>query len=195
MFLIKGKLVSDEIFKEKFVCDLSACKGACCVEGDFGAPLEKEELEILEEIQTDLEPFLTEKGKSAIEKDGPFVPVNELGQMATTLVNGRECAYMTRNDNGVAQCGIEQAYRAGAVNFQKPISCHLYPIRVNKNEEVDFEALNYDRWDICSAACTLGKTLKVPVYKFLETPLIRKFGAEFFEALEAVAQENSNEKT
>ncbi len=194
MFLIKGKLVSDEIFKEKFVCDLSACKGACCVEGDYGAPLEKEELDILEEIQSDLEPFLTEKGKTAIEKDGPYVEV-ELNQMATTLVKGRECAYMTRSDNGVAQCGIEQAYKAGAVNFQKPISCHLYPIRINKNEEVDFEALNYDRWDICAAACTLGKTLKVPVYKFLETPLIRKFGAEFFEALEAAAQENSKEKT
>ena len=188
MFLIKGKLVSDEIFKEKFVCDLRACKGACCVEGDYGAPLEKEELEILENIQSVLQPFLTEKGKASIEKNGAYIEVSEMDSITTPLVDNKECAYMTRDQLGIARCGIEQAYREGVIDFQKPISCHLYPIRVTKNEEANFEALNYDRWDICSAACSLGDKLKVPVYKFLETPLVRKYGASFFKALEDAAK-------
>ncbi len=193
MFLIEGKLVSDEIFEEKFVCDLSACKGACCVEGDYGAPLEKEETEILEQIQEKLSPFLSEAGKEALKKDGSYVIQEGVGP-TTTLVKGRECAYMTVNDKGIAQCGIETAWNAGATDFKKPISCHLYPIRVKKNEVVDFEALNYDRWEICKAACTLGAKLKIPVYKFLKEPLIRKYGEIFYSALEDAANNKEKEQ-
>lgn len=193
MFLINGKLVSDEIFEEKFVCDLSACKGACCVEGDYGAPLEKEETEILDQIQEKLRPFLSETGIKALDENGAYTTQSNVG-FTTTLVNGRECAYMTVNENGIAQCGIETAWKAGATDFRKPISCHLYPIRVKKNEVVDFEALNYDRWNICKAACTLGAKLKVPVYKFLKEPLIRKYGESFYEALEAAASEKDKEQ-
>jgi len=186
MFLIEGKLVSDEILEEKFVCDLSACKGACCVDGDYGAPLEKAEIEILEKIQEAISPFLSESGKAALKKEGLYTEQEGVG-FTTTLVNGKECAYMTTNEKGIAQCGFETAWKAGATDFRKPISCHLYPIRVKKNEVVDFEALNYDRWDICKAACTLGSKLKVPVYKFLKEPLIRKYGESFYEALEEAA--------
>lgn len=193
MFLIEGKLVSDEVFEEKFVCDLSACKGACCVEGDYGAPLEEEEIKILDQIQDQIAPFLSESGKKVLEEEGNYGYRVELKKHTTTLINGRECAYMTTNEKGIAQCGIETAWRAGATDFRKPISCHLYPIRVSKNEVVDFEALNYDRWDICKAACTLGAKLKIPVYKFLKEPLIRKYGESFYEAMEAAAQSKTAE--
>lgn len=188
MLLIQGKLVSEEIVEEAFVCNLNACKGACCWEGDFGAPLEEAELDILKAIQNALAPYLTEKGMDAIKKQGPFQWSDEAGHFGTTLVENGPCAYMTYAENGIAQCGIEQAWKAGVVEFRKPVSCHLYPIRVMKNPVVDFEALNYDRWDICSAACELGKELKVPVYRFLKEALVRKYGQEFYDELDIAAQ-------
>ena len=186
MIIIEDKLVSDELVNEAFVCDLRACKGACCVEGDCGAPLEKEETAILAEIYPRIKDFLLPEGRAAIEAQGTHVPGEEAGDFATPLVNGGPCAYLTRDELGIAKCGIEQAWRAGAVDFQKPISCHLYPIRVTQLP--DYEALNYHRWEICAAACTLGEKLRVPVYVFLKDALIRRYGQDFYEALDGAAK-------
>ncbi|MCB0663082.1 MAG: DUF3109 family protein [Saprospiraceae bacterium] len=188
MFVVQGKLISEDVVKEAFVCDLHACKGACCWEGDYGAPLEEEELKIMDAIQDVIRPYLSEEGKAAIEKQGAYVYEEDAEEYATTLVNNGACAYMVYDEKGIAKCGIEQAWKDGKTEFKKPISCHLYPIRIRKNDLVDFEALNYDRWDICSAACTLGKELKMPVYKFLKEALTRKYGEDFYNELEALAK-------
>jgi len=187
MIIIQDKLVSDELVEEHFICDLNACKGACCWEGDYGAPLDAEELPILKDIYELVKPWLLPEGIAALEAQGPYVWVEESQGYATTLLNNGPCAYMTRDALGIAKCGIEQAWKAGATDFQKPVSCHLYPIRVEKNEAVGFEALNYDRWDICSAACTLGKKEKLPVYQFLKAAIVRKYGADFYEELDGAA--------
>lgn len=188
MLIIQGILVSDEIVEEAFVCNLDACKGACCWEGDYGAPLEESELAILKEISPKIESFLSEAGKSVIAESGPVVYYEEAGFWGTALVEGGACAFLTFDEKGIAHCGIEQAWQAGVIDFRKPISCHLYPVRVKKNPHADFEALNYDRWDICSAACVLGKQLKVPVYRFVREALIRKYGAAFYEELDQSAE-------
>lgn len=182
MLVVNDVLISDEIVQEHFICDLDACKGACCWEGDFGAPLEKAELPILDEIYDSIKDFLTSDGRAAIEAQGKYTYVEENKGYATTLVNNAACAYLTYDHFGIAKCGIELAHRAGACDFVKPISCHLYPIRVSA-EVSGFEGLNYERWHICSAACTLGKKEKVPVYVFLKEPLIRKYGEDFYEEL------------
>lgn len=178
MFLIEDKLVSEDLLRVQFVCDLEACKGACCVEGDLGAPLDPDELPILDEIYPAVQPYLSEKAQAAIAEQGKYV-FQEDGSATTTLVNGRECAYAVFKE-GKALCGIEMAHKDGKVPFLKPISCHLYPIRLKNMVLMEMEAINYDRWDICNAACKLGKQLKVPVYQFLKGPLTRKFGEEFY---------------
>jgi Fe-S-cluster containining protein len=188
MILVQDILVSDEVVEEQFLCNLTACKGACCWEGDAGAPLEDDELAILDRILPDIKPFLTARGIEEIEKQGTFYIDAEDGLPATTLIDGGPCAYINYTEDGIAQCGIEQAWKAGATDFRKPISCQLYPIRVERNEKVDFEALNYHRWDICSAACTAGKKAKLPVYQFLKDAIIRKYGEDFYEELDATAQ-------
>ena len=182
MIQIGNVLVSDDVIAKKFVCDLEKCRGACCVGGDSGAPLDVEELEILEAIYDKVEPYLTEDGKKSIKKYGKYL-VDSDGDYVTPLVNGDlECAYTTF-ENGVAKCGIEKAFEAGVIEFKKPISCHLYPIRINKMKS-GTEALNYHKWDLCKAACALGKKLDVPVYQFLKNPLVRKYGEKWFEELE-----------
>lgn len=188
MIIVQDKLVSDDVVEQKFICNLSACKGACCWEGDFGAPLEKDELAIMESIQEKVRPFLSPAGIAALEAQGPYVWFEGMNENGTTLIDGGPCAYMTYDALGVAQCGIEMAWKAGAVDFQKPISCHLYPIRVSKYEHFNSEVLNYDRWDICSAACALGEKEQVPVYQFLKTALIRKYGQDFYDELDGAAQ-------
>jgi len=181
MIEVEGILVSEDLIKEEFVCNLSACKGACCIEGDSGAPLEKSELLILKEIYKDVKPFMTEKGIQAIEEQGAYV-IDEDGDLTTTCVDkNKECAYVTW-EGGITKCAIEKAYEAGKINWQKPISCHLYPIRITNYPE--FDVLHYDRWHICQAACSFGKKLSVPVYSFLKTPLIRKYGEEWYRKLE-----------
>ncbi len=187
---IGDKLVSSELRDQLFACDLSACKGACCVEGDLGAPLEPEELEILEDIYPEVKPFLREQGINAIEQQGTSV-IDFTGEHSTPLVKGRECAYVTFGEDGTALCGIEQAHQAGKIDFPKPISCHLYPVRVSKLSA--FEALNYDRWDICSAACSLGAKMGIPVYKFVKHALIRKYGQEFYDELAAILEGHSSD--
>jgi hypothetical protein len=173
-------LVSDDVREKEFVCNLEKCKGACCVEGDFGAPLDEDELAILEEIYPKVKPDLSKEGIAVIEKTGTHT-VDEDGDLVTPVIDGRECVYAIYDKKGVLKCGIEQAYYDGKVSWKKPISCHLYPIRITKKKE--FEALNYHKWHICSPACALGKELQVPVYKFLKDPLIRKYGEAWYEDL------------
>ena len=187
MVIIQDILISEEVFEEYFSCRLDACKGACCWEGDFGAPLETAEMETLEKVYEDLKPFLSPAGVKVLEEQGLYVYDEEIGEFGTPLLADGACAYLTFGENGIAQCGIEKACRAGAIDFIKPVSCHLYPIRVSKNEEAGFEALNYDRWDICSAACTAGKIEKMPVFRFVKDAIIRKYGEAFFEEMEAMA--------
>ncbi len=185
MLIVDGKLVSDEVMSEEFMCNLRACKGACCHEGDYGAPLEDDELGILEDIYPKVKPFLSARGVAEIEARGLYEYVDEAGEFGTTCVEGGDCVYMVRTPEGFAACGIEVAHRAGATDFKKPISCELYPIRVERDERNDFEALNYDRWDICAAACDLGKKQRMPVFRFVRHAIERKWGPEFYEQLEA----------
>ena len=187
MIQIDDKLISEDIFSEEFVCNLSKCKGACCVEGDVGAPLDKNETEILDRLYPKFKSYLTEDGIKAIEEQGTWTTDPSDGDFVTPMVENRECVYVTFDEKGITKCGIEKAYEDGAIDWQKPISCHLYPIRAT--EYRTFTALNYHEWPICNDACTLGKELQVPVYKFLKTPLIRKYGEEFYQTLSDAADE------
>jgi hypothetical protein len=186
MLAIKDTLVSEEIIEKRFVCDLNACKGACCVKGDYGAPLEDEELEILDEIYPKVKPYLSEEGVRAIEKQGKYLRYDKK-EWVTPLIKGRECAYTIFDENGIAKCGIEKAYFEGKIKWRKPVSCHLYPIRINKLKN-SVEAVNYDKWSICKPACKLGDSLKVPIYKFLKDSLIRKYGEDWYKELELAAE-------
>lgn len=185
MFQLHKTIVSEEILEKEFVCNLSACKGTCCVDGDAGAPLSIEETDILNEIYPKVKPFLRKEGIKAIEEQGTSV-IGFDGEPETTLIDGKDCAYVIF-DGKTALCGIEQAYNQGIVTWKKPISCHLYPIRIK--EYADFAAVNYHKWHICDDACDLGKELGVPVYVFLKESLIRKFGLEWYNELDKIAQE------
>ncbi len=181
MIEIGAVLLHEDVVKENFVCNLNKCKGACCLEGDSGAPLDADELDILDEIYPKVKPFMTAKGIATIEKHGTYVKDFE-GDYTTPCVDvNKECAYVIF-ENGITKCAIEKAYENGATNWQKPISCHLYPIRITKYPE--FDVLNYDRWSICSPACSFGTELKVRVYEFLKAPLIRKYGKDWYQELE-----------
>jgi hypothetical protein len=188
MFQLGKTIVSEDILAKDFVCNLSACKGACCVDGDAGAPLSKEETAILESIYPQIKPFLRPEGIAAIEAQGSWTTGTE-GELETPLIENRDCAYVIY-DGPTALCGIEQAYNQGVVSWKKPVSCHLYPIRVK--DFTEFAAVNYDKWDICSDACELGKELQVPVYKFVKEALIRRFGENWYAELEVVASEWEN---
>lgn len=183
---IDDKILSIDLFERKFVCDLNACKGACCIEGDAGAPLTMEEVDILEEILEDVKPYMRKEGIAAVEETGVFY-MDMTNEPATTLVNDAECAFVFFDDQGIAKCAIEKAWQEGKVSWKKPVSCHLYPIRVKKIG--DAIALNYDEWRICEPACACGEQLNVPVYRFLKEPIIRAFGETFFNDLEQVDKE------
>ncbi len=185
MFQLGKTIVSEEVIKKDFVCNLSACKGACCIDGDAGAPLDKEEIEMLEAIYPKVKPFLREEGIKAIEEQGTYITTEE-GELETPLINNADCAYVVFDENEVAMCGIEEAYNQGEINWKKPVSCHLYPVRVS--DYTEFSAVNYHRWQICDDACELGKELGVPVYKFVKEALIRKFGEDWYMELEKVAK-------
>ena len=191
MFQIKNTLVSEEILDHDFTCNLSACKGECCVAGEAGAPVEEHEKETLEKIYPKIKSGLRPEGRKAIEEQGTYV-VSDFEGLETPLVEGKECAYVTFNDKGVALCGIEKAYRAGKIDFKKPVSCELYPVRVQKLSK--FHAVNYHRWDICSPACALGQHLQTPIYRFTKDALIRKFGEDWYAELEQVADLYEAEK-
>ncbi len=188
MFQIGKTLISEEILENEFVCNLSACKGACCVDGNSGAPIEDHETEILVEVFDRVKPFLRPEGIAAIEQQGAFVKGDD-GEWETPLVNQSECAYVVFSDTGVAKCGLEEAYNQGATKWKKPISCHLYPIRIREYSE--FTAVNYHKWEICDSACAFGKELQVPIYKFVKEALQRKFGKEWYAELEEVASKHT----
>lgn len=186
MVAIEDVLVSDEVIEKHFVCDLTACKGGCCVDGDCGAPLTEEETRVLQEIYPHMKHLLDEQYVAEIEKQGTHTWDDEHGHVTPTI-NGGICAYGYFDEAGVVKCAIEKAWNEGLINFRKPISCHLYPIRITESD--GFQAVNYEpRKKLCRPGCKLGKQLKVPVYQFLREPLIRKYGSEFFDALDAAAK-------
>lgn len=185
MFQLGKTIVSEVILENEFVCNLSACKGACCVDGDAGAPLSGEETKILEKIYPKIKSFLTPDGIAAIEAQGAW-RIGTDGDKETPLVDEKHCAYVIY-DGKTALCGIEQAYNQGVIDWKKPVSCHLYPIRVK--DFTEFAAVNYDKWEICDDACSLGKELQVPVYKFVKEALIRRFGEDWYAELEKIAEE------
>jgi len=189
MIAIDHVLISDEVVQEAFVCDLTSCKGGCCEDGDAGAPLEKAELDELNAFYELVKPYMTEAGIAEIEKRGKYMYDREFGWVTPTI-QGALCAYGKKDKNGVILCAIEQAYLAGKISWKKPISCHLFPIRIKKNKrDPDMEYVNYEpREDLCKAACALGTKLSMPVYVFLKDALIRKYGAEFYLALEQSAE-------
>ena len=187
MIIVKDILVSDDLIKEQFMCNLNACKGACCWEGDWGAPLEEEEMKTLDKIYRIIKPYLSKEGRKMISQKGKYTYYDEPGEFGTPLLENGACVYMTRDHRGIAQCGIEKAFNDDVIDFKKPISCHLYPVRVKAEKDLHFEALNYDRWEICSAACEKGKENQLPVYRFVKEALIRKYGQDFYDELEAAA--------
>lgn len=189
MIAIDQVLISDEIVQEAFVCDLSSCKGGCCEDGDAGAPLEKDELEQLNAFYQLVKPYMTAEGIAQVEKKGKYLYDREFGWVTPTI-QGALCAYGKKDKNGVIKCAIEQAYLEGKITWKKPISCHLFPVRIKKSKrDPDVEYLNYEpREDLCKAACSLGKKLSVPVYVFLKESLVRKYGEDFYQALEQAAE-------
>lgn len=191
MIEIDGKIVSDDILTEHFACDISQCKGQCCVEGNAGAPLDIDEADILEEEYSKYKPYMTPEGIEAVERQG-FMVVDVDGDYTTPLVNDAECAYSYR-ENGVTLCAIEKAFLKGECSFRKPVSCHLYPIRLVTFSDGSI-GLNYHRWEVCSSACELGKRLQKPVYRSVKDALIRRFGEEFYTALEAAEKLIKEEK-
>ena len=188
MIEIENTLISDDLLERRFVCDLNACKGECCVAGDSGAPLEKEEEEIIREILPLVKPYMNAEGIAEVEKSGVAV-IDSDGDLVTPLVDGvKHCAFVIF-ENSIAKCAIEKAFYDGKVGFKKPISCHLYPVRISKYK--NFDAVNYQEWEVCKPACSCGAKLDVPLYKFLKEPLIRKYGKDWYKQLELVANERS----
>lgn len=177
MIIIGDTLVSEDIFEAQFICNLYACKGACCVEGDAGAPLLKEEVEIIKTEFDNIQPFLTPKYVKSINQQG-FYESDKDGDLVTTCQKTGECNFVVKSKDGTLSCGIEMAHKAGKTTFKKPISCHLYPIRLSKVG--DYTALNYHRWHICHAACSYGKQEQVTLFEFLKEPLIRAFGDNWY---------------
>lgn len=184
MIQLEDKIISIDIFNKYFLCDLKSCKGACCVEGDAGAPITQEEEIELKKILNDVKPYMTKEGIKAVEENGVAV-LDAENDLTTTLVNNKECAFSFKQ-KGIVKCSIERAYNDGKITFQKPISCHLFPIRTTTYK--DFEAINYEQIKICTSACACGSKLKIPLYIFLKEPLIRKYGKEWYDELVKVAR-------
>jgi len=190
MIAIEHVLVSDEVVEQHFVCDLNACKGGCCVDGDCGAPLTEEETKIIAKAYPKMKHLLPDEYNDEVARQGTHVMDDEYG-FVTPTINGGICVYAFTDELGIVKCGFEKAQKEGLIDFQKPISCHLFPIRIKESE--GFEAVNYEpRKSLCKPACKLGNKLKVPVYQFLKTPIIRKYGETFYETLDAVAKKYYN---
>ena len=185
MFQLGKTIISEDIIEKDFLCNLSACKGICCIDGEAGAPLERSEIDKLKEVYPIVKPYLREEGIRAIEMQGTHIETRD-GELETPLIDGADCAYVIFDEKGTAMCGIEEAYNQGEIDWKKPVSCHLYPVRVQ--EYTEFAAVNYHHWEICDDACSLGKELQVPVYKFVKEALVRKFGEDWYIALEKVAE-------
>lgn len=195
MIIIDNKLISDEVVEEQFVCDLEKCKGGCCEDGDAGAPLEDWEKKEVEKFYSSVVPYLTQDGIEEINKQGLFVYDKTFGWVTPTI-NGGICVYAKKDHQNIIHCAFEQAYNDGKISWKKPLSCHLFPIKTSiSKEDPDLEYINYEpREDLCKAACSLGKKLKIPAYIFLKEALIRKYGEEFYNALEASANHLKSNK-
>ena len=192
MIAINNVLLSDQVVEEQFVCDLNACKGGCCVDGDCGAPLTEEETKTIAKVYPTIKPYLLPEYIIEVEKQGTHTTDDEYG-LVTPTVNGGICVYAYTDDLGIVKCAFEKAYNEGKIKFKKPISCHLYPIRIKQMD--GYEAVNYEpRKQMCKPACKLGKQLKVPVYKFLKDSITRKYGEEFYDTLDAVAKKMNADK-
>ena len=186
MIQIDDTLVSLDLIERSFLCDLSHCKGQCCVEGDSGAPLEPGEEEELKRVLPEIWNDMLPEARTVIQSQGVAYTDSD-GDRVTSIVGDKNCVFTCYDTDGVCKCAIEKAYREGRVSFYKPISCHLYPVRITQYKT--FQAVNYHRWDVCKAAELLGKKEQVPVYQFLKEPLIRKFGQAWYDALDECAQE------
>jgi len=194
MIAIDDVLIANDVVEKKFVCNLNACKGACCWLGDYGAPVLPKEVKILDQYIDIIREGLSDESKKMIDNwDWKDKFTSDQWDGAALHPDG-SCVFLIKNEIGISMCGIEKAYNEGKIDFKKPLSCHLYPIRVNRNPELGFEAWNYDEWDICSAACSLGNKLKVPVYKFLKEAIIRAKGEEFYDQLAEAAEHHFSEK-
>jgi hypothetical protein len=191
MIQIGSTLVSDDLLTEAFVCDLNACKGACCVEGEYGAPLTQDEADELAHLQDQIAPYLSDEGKATIADQGAWI-TGEDGELETPLMPTGHCAYVIEDADKKLKCGLETVHQEGVLSFKKPLSCHLYPVRAQQYSS--FEAVNYHQWDICGAACALGSSLKVKVYVFVKEALVRKFGEEWYAALEKAGAELAEKK-
>jgi hypothetical protein len=186
LIAIDNILVSDQVITDQFVCDLNKCKGGCCEDGDAGAPLEREELDKVNEVYEIVKPYLSQAGIQEIERNGRYTYDREFGWVTPTI-EGKLCAYGTKDKNGIIKCSFEQAFLDGKTAWKKPISCHLYPIKTKKTTE--HELVNYEpRETMCNPGCALGKKLKLPVYVFLKEALIRKYGEDLYRALEQIAE-------
>lgn len=196
VIVIDNKLVSDDVVEKQFVCDLTKCKGGCCEEGEAGAPLDKEELNIVMEMFEKIKPYLTEASIKEIERKGKYVYDREFGWVTPTLGNDSGiCVYGIRGKDGIIKCAFEQAYYDGVISWKKPLSCHLFPIIAKKGKHGDYERVNYEpREKLCNPACGLGKKLQVPAYEFLKEALVRKYGQEFYDTLDKAAKEHFSEK-
>ena len=184
MVEIGRTLISDDVFEKHFLCDILKCKGACCIEGDSGAPLTDEEAISIEEEFDAFKDLLPEKHLKEVEKQGHSL-IDSDGDLVTPLVNDRQCVYSYYNDQGILKCAIEKAHFEGKTKFRKPISCHLFPIRITEYKR--FDAVNYQELDICKPGRECGKSEKLPLYKFLKEPLIKKYGPDWYKELELAA--------
>ncbi len=194
MILIQEILISEEIVSEHFACHLESCKGACCIEGDYGAPLDPSELTIIDGLIESVKPYLSDASIDKLKNDGHYTYNEEAKTHETPLMEDGACAYMGRNEIGITYCSIEKAYNDGSIDWKKPISCHLYPIRAVENKLSGFQALNYDRWDICSSACSNGEKRQIKIYEFAKSALVRKYGEDFYAELSAAAEHYSRKK-
>jgi len=190
VIVIDKVLVSDNIVEKQFVCDLTKCKGGCCEDGDAGAPLDDDELDIIVELYESIKPYLSQAAIAEIERKGKYVYHKEFGWVTPTLGNDSEiCVYGIRDKDGIIKCAFEQAYYDGKINWKKPISCHLFPIIAKNGKNGNYDKMNYEpREKLCNPACSLGKKLQVPTYQFLKEAVIRKYGEEFYKALDAIGK-------
>lgn len=185
MIIIQDKLINEDILKSFFACNLEACKGACCWDGDYGAPIEPEEIESIVENLGAIKNYLNLESIEIIYKEGFEKYYSDINTLGTNLKENGDCVFLKREENGIAYCGIEKAYKDNKSTFIKPVSCHLYPIRVDFDPFTGFEMLSYHRWNICKPACSNGRMNNVPLHQFTKEGIIRKYGEDFFDELDA----------
>lgn len=195
MIAIENVYISDEVVEEQFVCDLQKCKGGCCIDGDAGAPLTNDELQEVNTAIAHVKHLLTKEAQLVIDTEGNYTYDREFGWVTPTISNGM-CAYGLVDEQGIVKCSFEQVYNEGKIKWKKPISCHLYPIKISKSEKTDQEYVNYEpRNPMCNPGCTLGQKLKVPTYVFLKEAIVRKYGEEFYEVLTQIADQYYSNKS